>query len=331
MPVRDEEKTLPRLLAGLSAQAECNLARITLCIFLDGCADRSAAVLNAHAPALPFPIMVRAAAPQPVANAGRARRAAMDIGQAALGSQDGLLLTTDADSVPASDWIARSRAALDVADVVAGRIIRIAAEPSRLQDRIETYYDRLCALRRQLDPVSWDDADPHHFTGGANLGFRRAAYAAIGGFQPLRSGEDATIVDDAARLGLRVRRDGASIVQTSSRRDGRAVGGLATHLEQLDRSPEVTPRCAHPADMAWQYRMQALARASFDAERLDTMAGLLDLPIDHLVRVARDCANSEAFAMRIVPTPPGGIRQVGLDEAESALAILERQPMERAA
>jgi hypothetical protein len=252
----------------------------------------------------------------------------MAVGQTVLGGTDGVLLTTDADSVPAAGWIAHSLAALGAADVVAGRIIRRPGACA-LQDRIECYYDRMAALRRQLDPVPWDSAHPHHFTGGANLGFRATAYDALGGFLELPSGEDARIVDDAARLGLRVRRDRASIVHTSSRRVGRAIGGLATHLRALDRSESIT--VAHPADAAWQYRMQAQSRLLFERQQLDRVADLLSLTTNHVIGVARDCANGEAFAMRMVPTPPDGIRHIRLEEAETILAMLETEPLGRAA
>ena len=69
----------------------------------------------------------------------------------------------------------------------------------------------------------------------------------------------------------------------------------------------------------------------FSAQRLEGVAALLSLPIDHVIGVARDCPNGEAFAMRIVPAPPRGVRQIGLDEAEVALTALELDCMGEAA
>ncbi|MFV3517307.1 hypothetical protein ACNJD8_22105, partial [Mycobacterium tuberculosis] len=94
-----------------------------------------------------------------------------------------------------------------------------------MQSRVERYYDGLYRYRRFLDPVSWESDDCHHFGGGANLAVRASAYRAIGGFKVLPVGEDATLLDDAARAGFRVRRDSAMSVVTSSRRDGRTEGG----------------------------------------------------------------------------------------------------------
>jgi len=50
---------------------------------------------------------------------------------------------------------------------------------------------------------------------------------------------------------------------------------------------------------------------------------------DHVIGVARDCPNAEAFAMRVVPALPD-IPDVTLVEAEHALATLENQLCEQA-
>jgi hypothetical protein len=191
-----------------------------------------------------------------------------------------------------------------------------------LQDRIETYYDALFAWRRRIDPVAWEAPATHHCGGGANLGIRADAYRMLGGFLPLASGEDARLLDDASRAGLRVRRDAACVVCTSDRRTGRAVAGLASALRQLDTTDAQTLEVAHPADMAWQYRMHAAARTAYEVGSLDAVAAALGLTLDHVRGVARECPNEEAFAMRIVPIPPGGMRSVPLPMAEAELARL---------
>lgn len=246
----------------------------------------------------------------------------MLMGLAKVDEAGGLLLTTDADSIPASGWLRAMTSALALADVVSGRIVRRGDRPSYLQDRIEAYYDALFALRRWIDPVPWEATVTHHCSGGANLGARASAYRALGGFMPLLSGEDAQLLDDASRAGLRVRRDGASVVYTSDRRKGRAVNGLALALRQLDGAEVNAVEVTHPADAAWQYRMHAATRSAYLSNRLDIVAATLGLTIDHVRGVVRDCPNDEAFAMRIVPAAPGGMRSVSLPIAEAELARL---------
>lgn len=254
VPVRNEEALLPTLLSALADQRDCDSGEIVACFFLDGCTDDSAAILRAAA--LPMPIVIALGQAHAEPNAGRARRAAMALGLERLRS-DGVLLSTDADSRPHDGWVAAARRALALADVAAGRIV--AHDPA--QARLERLYDRLHRHRRVLDPVAWDSGTGHHHAGGANLAIRADVYHALGGFQPLPAGEDAALLDDAARAGFRVRHDVAMVVDTSARRIGRVDGGLASWLRQLDRAGPGT--VAHPADLAWQWRGHAAARAAF--------------------------------------------------------------------
>ena len=324
IPVRNEVACLPALLDALERQHAVH--SLLICFLFDGCTDGSEELVSARAGSS---LQLRCAAitdgDHP--NAGRARARAMALGARSLGNADGILLTTDADCVSADDWVARSVAALEQADVVAGRIVRLPHPPSPLQDRIEAYYDRLYALRRWIDPVPWEAPITHHCTGGANLGFRAGAYTQLGGFLPLPSGEDGRIIDDAGRLGLRVRRDAACVVHTSARRVGRVAGGLADGLRHLD-DPQRPVLVGHPADAAWQYRCHAEARAAFAGGDPAAVARVLGLTADHAIGVARDCPNGESFAMRIVPAAPRGERRVTLDHAEAILAALEAELLE---
>lgn len=292
-----------------------------VCLLLDGCGDESAALAAAYRKRSAFPVRIAEAASS-TANAGRARHRAMMLGAAALNDGAGLLLTTDADSRPTPGWLHAMTAALHQAEVVAGRIVRTGDGASPLQDRVEAYYDALFVLRRRLDPVPWEAARTHHHTGGANMGFRSKAYEAIGGFAPVPSGEDAQLVDDASRAGLRVRRDAASLVYTSDRRVGRAMAGLALALRQCDASDKTAIQVAHPIDEAWRYRCHAIARTGYVRGLLDDVAAAIGLGHDHVRGVARDCPNGEAFAIRLVPAPPGGMRSVTLPTAEAELADL---------
>lgn len=324
IPARNEERLFPELLEALSA-LDVQRGRLTVCIYLDSCSDGSETLLRHAAGALPFPLTIANSPGESAENAGAARRAAMAMALSVLGDAEGLLFTTDADSRPRHDWIEAGSAALTHADAVAGRIVRRNGSDDPAQSHIERYYDRLYSYRRRIDPVPWEARDTHHFTGGANMALRASAYRALGGFAALPSGEDATLLDEAARAGLRVRRDAAMVVETSSRRDGRAANGLASALHALDNGR--LPHVAHPGGVAWQWQAHAAARDAFaSVGHLDIRSALgarLNLTADHVLGVARDCPNAEAFAMRIVPAAPDACRTVTLAVAEEALMALE--------
>lgn len=318
VPARNEGDTLSQLFAALERLDRCGLVPM-MCLHLDSCDDHSVSVARDYAAWASLPVLIdRAHQTEP--NAGRARHRAMLLGERALDGA-GVLLTTDADSIPDADWLQAMVAALSHADVVAGRVIRTVTRPNPMQDRLERYYDALHAQRRVLDPVAWEAAATHHQTSGANLGISVSHYRMLGGFRPLAAGEDARLVDDAARTGLRVRRDATSVVSTSDRRNGRVLHGFADALRVLDDTGEAA-EVAHPEDVAWQYRGHALARRAYDDGEMTVLAAAIGLTIDHLVGTMRDSPNAEAFAMRIVPVPPGGMRQVSLQVAEAALAEL---------
>ncbi|MEK9209738.1 glycosyltransferase [Sphingomonas sp. 2378] len=332
VPARNEAAMLPGLLAAI-AQLSGDLGALDVCIHLDDCRDGSAALLDQLAPTLPFRLTVAQGGRDGPPNAGAARRAAVAMGLALLVGGEGLVFTTDADSQPCRDWIMAGRKALIEAEVAAGRIVRTHARNDPQASRIEHYYDRLHRYRRSIDPVAWEARDTHHFGGGANIAIRASAYRMMGGFLPLPSGEDARLLDDAARAGLRVRRDGAMVVETSSRREGRIAGGLAGLLLALDRGEP--PRMADPRAAAWQWRAQAEARRGFAMiDRVDvrlTLGERLGLTADHILGVARDCPNDEAFAMRVVPASPSHKAMISLCEAEDILTGLEIEWREMAA
>lgn len=330
IPARNEARRLPRLFEALDRLLVPPNAQVAVCLLLDSCTDGSPAIAADYAARGRHPVHI-AASERATANAGISRHAAMSLGMAVLGPAGGVLLTTDADSWPRSDWLGATLNALAAADLVAGNVLRSDGQQDQAQDRIERYYGRLHVLRRRVDPVAWEAEAMHHHASGANMAMRTETYGAIGGFAPLVHGEDARLIDDAARAGFRVRRDAASVVHTSARRQGRAQGGLATALHLLDRIGLDGVRVTHPVDQLWQYRQHALARSAFATAEWSPLAAAIGLSTAHLHGVARDCPNAEAFAMRVVPEAPGGMRQIPFTVAEAALAMLAAAPPAQAA
>jgi len=69
---------------------------------------------------------------------------------------------------------------------------------------------------------------------GASLGFSVSLYEYIGGFRCLRSGEDRDFHQRAVAAGFRVTYDLRAAVTTSARRRGRAPGGFASVLGDVE-------------------------------------------------------------------------------------------------
>ena len=191
VPVKDEEERLPACLRALAHQRDRlgqsippTLVRIV--VFANNCSDRSASLARKLGAGLSLDIRVaEARLPPAVAHAGSARRAVMDLAEAWLveaGDKDGVIMTTDADSQVAPNWIAENLAAFAAgAEAVLGRI-DLDEEGARLPEALhrrgeleDTYEKLLTELSWQLDTLDHNPW-PHHATiSGASLGLTRAA------------------------------------------------------------------------------------------------------------------------------------------------------------
>lgn len=327
VPVRDEEDGLPCLLHALATQDGTSDKNVSLHLLFDGCTDRGVVIAEAffaeHTLAGGLSVIHRSVRP----NAGRARGASAELAISHLdGCSEAILLTTDADTVPASDWVARSVDALRFVDVIAGYTSRDRTTDLLSRDALETYLEDLHGLRRRIDRIPYDPAPSHPWVGGANLGMRLTAYRALGGFRQLETSEDNDLVDRARHAGLRVRHAREVRVTTSSRTTGRARGGLADALKHMqDEVGE--PRVEHPCDAAQQYARHAMARrayhltkSNFDWRALESALGAED----DLWSLACKSVNAEAFVMKAVPHHPTK-RDLPLSVAHRVLATLKAE------
>lgn len=173
----------------------------------------------------------------PHAHVGWARRLAMDTAAESLEAPHDVLLTTDADTVVASDWIEANLRHIEAgADIVAGAAHLLGHERRRLsaahQRRLLQAGKYLTALAylRAKDAPSHDSWPRHDYEGGASIAMTLALYGAIGGLPPLRSGEDRALFDGARKAGAKVRHATDVRVYTSCRLDGRTGAGTAETL-----------------------------------------------------------------------------------------------------
>ncbi|RMI26983.1 glycosyltransferase [Pseudoroseomonas wenyumeiae] len=240
IPARNEAARIGACLDALAAQRDA--ATLTVLLLLNGCTDATEAVARAHAAGAPFRLVLRhAVLPPGQAHAGEARGRAMDAAAALLEREaqpDGLLLTTDADSQVAPDWLAATRAELrSGADAVAGRVDYDPAEtaclPAALRQRMaqeDSYAALLAELEARLDPVRGDGWPRHRMASGASLAVRLPAYRRAGGLPRLPVGEDRALLAALRAVDVRVRHAPGVRAVTSCRTEGRATGGAADTL-----------------------------------------------------------------------------------------------------
>lgn len=332
VPVRNEARRLPFFLASIARLETSDLTQPIIFLALDSCSDTSEQVIRTaqnENPLLDLRIVRLAPCDEP--NAGRARRAAM---QAAYDQfrywPDARLLTTDADSLLATDWLVKHETAFVTADLIAGYAKRSKRRKDERRDELEVYLERLHHVRRRIDPICYDAQDSHPYTSGASLGITLAAYNKIGGMPALPFGEDAAFVECARLSGLRVRQDKAVRVRTSARRRGRAINGLAAALKASDEDARsgIPFLLENPWDACQHYARQAFSRTAYPRllSRADALshAAAADLPPATVVSAWNAASSADAFIMHAVPVASAK-EPVTLSVARDLLANIEAQ------
>lgn len=330
VPLRDERVGLPKLIAALVDQEQGGWNELRVCLLFDGYCEQGLGLLqsfeNAHCrkPSTRGAVSFRTETieRQPSPNAGAARRRAVDLTRSDPDSwQPDIIMTTDGDTVPAANWVSEAVAALSAVDIVAGDIERDTEEPLPSRDRLEAYLRDLHDLRRAIDPLPWEAGRSHPFVGGANLSFRASVYDQLGGFEPIACHEDKRIVEKARQAGLRVRQSRQVRVVTSSRRVGRAIGGLSDILAAMALEAS-EPMVQSPALEARQYALGAWARRLRDdggeEREWNALATAFGTTSAALRSVADEAPNGEAFSSRAMPAP---MRGPGLPLTAAALEL----------
>jgi GT2 family glycosyltransferase len=258
IPARNEAEWIGRCLRALRRQTRKPDAVVLL---LNNCTDGTAAIANVLSSRVPYRLHIRSHTfPASTVSAGIARRLAMQFA-AEIAGPDGMLLTTDADTVVANDWIERNLLSLaSGADLVCGRVSLDPVEamliPLHLHadDALERELTELLDLiATTLDP---DPADPwprHTEAAGASLAVTVAAFNRVGGIPAMATGEDRAFVEALARMDAHIRHDPTINVTVSVRVHGRAPGGMAdTIRRRMQQQDEFTDARLEPSVDAYR-------------------------------------------------------------------------------
>jgi glucosyl-3-phosphoglycerate synthase len=251
VPAHNEEARIGRCLEALAGQVEVAPEDFEVIVVLDACEDGTAAEVEAARARLgvagggaPGSAQADGDDPPPRGpaihtvtgpgqGAGPARATGMDVGCArleSLGRADGLLASTDADSVVAPDWIARQLEAIAAgAEAIGGEVRLDPAEAAALPDGVLARREADLAVRT-AEAAARGPAEHAHFS-GASLGVTPRAYRRAGGMAWMAALEDQELEDRLAAAGVAIHRLRPVSVVTAARTEGRAERGLARDLE----------------------------------------------------------------------------------------------------
>jgi glucosyl-3-phosphoglycerate synthase len=231
VPARNEEALVGSCLEALAEQEGISPEEYEVLLVLDRCTDKTEArareIAEAH-PRLELHFL-----DGPGKGSGHARRMGMELASARLlnlGRPDGLIASTDADTVVAPDWLAAQLRAVSRGALAIGGRIELAEGPlpksiSRWHtERGRRRYESLLSEPQQLGKTE------HWQFSGASLALTAEVYRKIGGLEPRVALEDEHLEDVLRRHGVPIERLLSVRVTTSARLEGRAKEGLARDL-----------------------------------------------------------------------------------------------------
>ena len=338
IPAKDEATSLPATLAALAAQTTRSgqalpTGMLEVIVLANNCVDSTAAAVRQSARRHPNLVVhvAEVQLPRPQAHVGRARRLLLDEAAARLErtvGPTGVLLSTDADTLVASTWLAATLHEIETgAEAVGGRILTqtpAAVEPCpvrRIQLRDAAYRVLLRQLEDKIDPCTADRWPCHHQHYGASLALTVRAYRQVGGLPVVPFLEDEALWQLLLKHDLPVRHSPHVQVYTSARRSGRVEVGLSWQLREWDnltaqRQEPLVP-CPHELVRVWRARRRLRAwwqqgRHHACAE-LAKLALAVEVPLNDLLQQARQAtafgqlwAWIEATRGAVLPVPLAG-------------------------
>ena len=241
MPARDEEDLIGACLRALAAQKGVAPEEYEVLLVLDRCTDDTGARATEFAAAHPglrlYPLE------GPGTGSGLARRVGMEAACERLFASrgpDGLICSTDADTVVAPDWLdAQLRAVREGAKAIGGRIDLDDAgtlPTDVLHGHVENSRLRYEKLLR--DPERAGRTEHWQFS-GASLALTAETYRGVGGLRPMESLEDEYLEGVLRKSGVPIERLLSVRVKTSPRLEGRASRGLSRDLSRMYASHRV--------------------------------------------------------------------------------------------
>ena len=262
VPAKNEARVLGRTLGALARQFDrqgrgLNPRSYEVILLVNNSSDDTAGVARQFAreqPAFALKITEGTFA-EPEAHIGNVRRHLMEQACARLertAGSNGVILSTDADTEVAPDWMAQNlREIAAGADAVGGLIRLDNQERSRLPEQIRSmqaldnrYRTLVAWLEDCHDPQPHDRWPRHQYHFGASLAVTVEAYRAVGGLPPERKLEDVAFFQALIRQDWRFRHSPLVKIRTSARLDGRTAVGLAeqlNHWESEEHAGTETP------------------------------------------------------------------------------------------
>jgi GT2 family glycosyltransferase len=327
IPAKNEEYLIEACLGALARQSEIP---DDILVLVNNSTDRTARVARGLAGRIGSRLHVEELTlPSSQANAGTARRLAMERAVDIAGNR-GAILTTDADGQVPGYWVARNLAWLRSGhDAVCGMAaidpVDEAAIPAHLiaDDLAESHYTQLLdEIDHIIDPRPWDPWPRHTHRSGASIAVRSAVYAAVGGLPKVSHSEDRDFIAKLEQRDCKIRHDPCLTVIVSGRRVGRAEGGMAETIARRMMAQDIwaDDRLEMPLAALRRSQLRREARAIWASHlACGFLASTLRLPFAELEVMMRSPWFGDAWAAIEATSPVLERRPVAMTQLRAAI------------
>ena len=255
IPVRNEAENLALTLESFINQKNINGSALDprsfeLVILANNCTDNSANIVRKFQREHPRlrVHLVEISLSAEDSNIGSVRRLLMNEAfyRFKISSKNGVILTTDGDTIVANNWIAANLREIESgAEAVGGRIIIAPSELAKmdancrnihLQD--EDYRLLTAEIEGLIDDIPHDTAPRHHQHFNGSFAVKTDVYEKAGGVPKVKFLEDIAFYDSLQRIDAKFRHSPLVHVFTSSRHVGRSEVGLSYQLNEWKKLGE---------------------------------------------------------------------------------------------
>ncbi len=246
VPAKDEEESIADCIAAFESQRNAKGTPVPwsvyeVLILVNNTTDatvRCALTARRH----PGIHIVSVELPPQRAHIGWARRLGMDWASGRLqqnGHTDGIIVSTDADSLIAPDFVyeLRQTFASPAVDAAGASLVVQNKLIDGVFGHLNDYFSLEKKLRLKAQQQAGFDLMHSHFS-GAGFAVRQYVYEAVGGLTPLPYNEDKQFYYKLLQRDALIRMNDRLVVHTSSRLTGRTEWGMAAQLRQWQYQQE---------------------------------------------------------------------------------------------
>lgn len=236
---------------------------------------------------------------------GAARRVLMNIASDRLLIENGLIISTDADTIAHPHWLHNLNYYLVQETALICGLINV--DYQGLQGQTLTFleaknkYMRLkTQLETQLLPNPNDPWPRHSYHWGPNLAIKKHAYQAIGGIRPLHFLEDVDLFNRVVGQGFLIRHCMDVKVTTSTRTDARCDEGFGAELRVWTEYDGVSYNVEGIKKLRVRYLIYKLIMAYYKApsnQVLKNISELAFIDVKHLKSEFEVCTLPEAMVV----------------------------------